>query len=172
MLEGYGAEGELPRRFRYRQADFGLEPLAVFVHQRDEGDRRLADVGGEKGEVVEGLFRFGVEDGVLFQCGDTRGVRIRRLFRGGHHKSSQSFVGRPRGGVFGGGIILRLRRGARRATRGAERTEDGRRSQTVEGRILCDGPGDEDEESATNWWRNSVDNRVGWVWGGAADTAS
>lgn len=41
------------------EADLRLEPLAFVVDQRD---RRLADAGGKLGQVVERLFRAGVED--------------------------------------------------------------------------------------------------------------
>jgi hypothetical protein len=44
LLDGVGAEGYRTRRLRDRDADARLEPLTVFVHERDERHRRTADM--------------------------------------------------------------------------------------------------------------------------------
>ena len=44
------------------EADTGLEPLSLRVDQRDQRDRHLANLSGQRSEVIEEGFRVGVED--------------------------------------------------------------------------------------------------------------
>jgi hypothetical protein len=79
VLDRPGAERDTPRRFLHRHADPRLEPLAVLVHQRDEGHGRAADLRREQGEIVEGPLGLGIQDAVAGQRGQTLG------FAGAHH---------------------------------------------------------------------------------------
>jgi hypothetical protein len=54
----------ISRGLAQRRSDAGLEPLALLVDQRDQGDRRLADPGGEQREIVERRLGVGVQDPV------------------------------------------------------------------------------------------------------------
>ena len=64
------AEGHFARCLGRADADLGFEPLTLFVNQRDQGDGGLADGRGEQGEVIEGLFRRGVQYVVMTECFD------------------------------------------------------------------------------------------------------
>ncbi len=44
-----------------------LEPLALLVDQRHEGDRHLEDLGGERGDRVEAVFGLRIENAVGFE---------------------------------------------------------------------------------------------------------
>ena len=48
-------------------ADFGLEPLAVFVHQAHDGNWRAANEGRKPRQVIETLLRVSVENPVTAQ---------------------------------------------------------------------------------------------------------
>ena len=62
--DGVRAERHAARGFGHRHADTRLEPLPVLVDQRDQRDRRTADLRGEQDDVVECLFGLGVEDAI------------------------------------------------------------------------------------------------------------
>ncbi len=68
--DGVGAESRVARDLGAAPADHRLEPLPVFVHQPDEGDRRLADAGRHGREVVERVLPRCVEDSGLVQCSE------------------------------------------------------------------------------------------------------
>jgi len=58
-------ERDIAAGFLHGDADLGLEPLAVFIHERDHGNGGFADVGGEFGQIVEDFLRHSVEHIVL-----------------------------------------------------------------------------------------------------------
>ena len=76
-VDGLGAERDVAGCFLGRQPDACLEPLAVRVHQRDQGDRHPADLRGEHDQVVELVLRERVENLQAFQGGEPE------CFRGG-----------------------------------------------------------------------------------------
>mmetsp|Transcript_59389 Transcript_59389/g.140279 ORF Transcript_59389/g.140279 Transcript_59389/m.140279 type:complete len:1259 (-) Transcript_59389:615-4391(-) len=59
--DGAGAQGVLARRFVHRQADLGLEPLAVGVDQAEQRDRHAADDGRGLHQGIELLLGRGVQ---------------------------------------------------------------------------------------------------------------
>ena len=70
LLDSVGAEGHRTRRLRDRDADARLEPLTVFVHERDERHRRTADVRRQQREIVEAALGFCIEDPISMQGGE------------------------------------------------------------------------------------------------------
>jgi hypothetical protein len=48
-----GAKGEVPRGLRNRQAYPGLEPLAILIHQADQGHWSLANVTSMGGAAYQ-----------------------------------------------------------------------------------------------------------------------
>lgn len=62
-----GAERDVSRCFAGRHSDLGLEPLSKRVDQTHQCDRRLADLGRQGDEIVEGLFGLRIENRVLLQ---------------------------------------------------------------------------------------------------------
>lgn len=62
LVDGVGAEGDGARGLARGQADVGLEPLARLVHQADQGDGGLGDLGGQQRELVEHVFFRRVQD--------------------------------------------------------------------------------------------------------------
>ena len=52
LARGLGGIQPMPR----------LEPLALAIDQTDQGNRRVADLGCQRGEVVVGLFLQGIEN--------------------------------------------------------------------------------------------------------------
>ena len=72
-VERVGAEGDLAVGLPHVQAVAGFEPLALGVHQTDEGNRRTQQGAGELGDAVEGGFGEGVEDVVALERGESRG---------------------------------------------------------------------------------------------------
>ena len=83
--DGVGAESHFPRRFRGFKAAPRLEPLALFVEQRDQADRHLEDLCGKLGQVIERPFRLRIEQPVALQ-------RLQALF----------FIGRELCGTHAG----------------------------------------------------------------------
>ena len=79
MVAGQG----IVRHFRQGHADAALEPKAAFIHERDDDDGRVADVGRQLGEVVEGGFGQRVEHVITAQRGETRGLIYGRRDGGG-----------------------------------------------------------------------------------------
>src|SRR5581483_9529050 len=65
VQNGVRAEGNFAGGFLGGDADLGLEPLTVLVHEADHGNGSFADAGGELGEVVEDLFGDGIHDVIL-----------------------------------------------------------------------------------------------------------
>ena len=63
MIKRVGTDGLVERCLAERETDPGLEPLAVCGNEADQGDRSVADAGGEQDDVVEALLRRGVQDG-------------------------------------------------------------------------------------------------------------
>ena len=57
LQDGMGTDGLFHRRRVGPEADVRLEPLPVLVHERDQGDRHLANPGGQTHDIVEPLFR-------------------------------------------------------------------------------------------------------------------
>mgnify|MGYP000626470265 CR=1 FL=1 len=68
-LQQVRAERHVPGGLARLEPESRLEPLPVVVDERDQGDRRLADVGGKGGQVVERLLRRSVEHAVLPKYG-------------------------------------------------------------------------------------------------------
>ena len=56
-------------------ADAGLPERAVLIHQGDEGAYASGYRGGQVGQVVERLFRFGVQELSGLHGGDPAGIR-------------------------------------------------------------------------------------------------
>jgi len=82
LEDGLSAEGRLARHFSAGKADFRFEPHAVRIHETDDRDGRLTDVGGEARDVVEGGFGGGVEDRAFVQRGESLRLSARnRGFR-------------------------------------------------------------------------------------------
>ena len=57
LVQGVRAKGHVARRFAGRQPGLRFEPLPFLVHQRNQRNGRLADVGRERGQIVERLLR-------------------------------------------------------------------------------------------------------------------
>ncbi len=53
VLQRVRAQRHVPGRLRQAQADARLEPLPLLVDQADQRDRRLAQAGGEPGQIIE-----------------------------------------------------------------------------------------------------------------------
>jgi hypothetical protein len=68
-LNTVAAEGDVPRCLCNSDPHLTLEPLPMSVHERDERDGRAADVRRQGGQVIEFLFRGGIEDLIAFQRG-------------------------------------------------------------------------------------------------------
>ena len=86
-----GAESDLSVQLGNVEADLGLEPEAVGIHQRDDRDRRLKRVTGQPGEGVEVELRRRVED--LVRPNDSKALLLvigRGAGRGGVHWSCRS----------------------------------------------------------------------------------
>ena len=66
-----GAESGIARRFGEAEPDGGFEPLTVGVDQADEGNGGVADLRGERGEVIEVRFGGGVEQPAFTEDGET-----------------------------------------------------------------------------------------------------
>jgi len=81
--DGVGAEGNVTRGFADVQADPALEPLAAVIDQRDQCNRGVAHLRGQRGEVVEGAFFGRIEDFVTQQG---RQAREFAWLRGGWHR--------------------------------------------------------------------------------------
>jgi hypothetical protein len=58
---GVGTQRNIARRLGNIETDAAFEPLAVLVHQGDQGNGRIANEGGQQGDVVEFFFGRGVE---------------------------------------------------------------------------------------------------------------
>ena len=71
-----GAKGNVARGLLDGHSDLGFEPLAGLVHQRDQRDRRLADLRREQGEIVIGILRGSIEHRVLAQRLEPLAVRL------------------------------------------------------------------------------------------------
>lgn len=56
-LDGVGAEGVLDGHLRQVEADAGLEPLAVAIHQADQRGRHIEAAGDQLAEAIEFLRR-------------------------------------------------------------------------------------------------------------------
>ncbi len=69
LQDGVCAEGDPAGRLRELQAAARLEPLAVLVDERDQGDRHTEDVGRQPGDAVEGGLGGRVEDVEVAQRG-------------------------------------------------------------------------------------------------------
>ena len=77
-MHGVGAEGQLARGLLGIQADPALEPLALGIDQRDQGNGRVADLRSQCGDVIEHRLGRGVEQfqgvqgcqALLFVAGD------------------------------------------------------------------------------------------------------
>ena len=67
LRDGVRAKGDIARGLGQGEPDSGFEPVAVRVHQAYQRDRRLADLRGQTGEVVERFFRRRVQDVVRAQ---------------------------------------------------------------------------------------------------------
>jgi len=91
-----GAKSDVTRGLLGVDAYVRLKPLTVLVDKRDEGDRRLANVRRQQGEVVERLLRVGVEDGVLFEGSDAG------FFVGCLAMTMSHLLGKTRSGVHPG----------------------------------------------------------------------
>ena len=62
VQDGVAAKGNVARSLGDADADLGFEPLPFFVHERDQGDGRLAYAGGEFRQVIKNLLGNGIED--------------------------------------------------------------------------------------------------------------
>ena len=72
------AHGDVTAGFAEAEADLGLEPLAVFVHQGDQRDGRAADKGREFGGLVKNRFGQRVQHVVLPEDFDALDFVLRR----------------------------------------------------------------------------------------------
>ncbi len=87
-LDKIGAEHDVradrgdQRGFARADADFGLEPLAVFIDQIDHRDRHIADLRGQFHDLIEIRLARRIEDFIL-----AKGFQPERLLRvrGGFH---------------------------------------------------------------------------------------
>lgn len=61
------AEGHITRGFGDGETDNALEPQALRVNQGDGGDGNAADLGGQAGDVVEGVLGGRVQEAALLQ---------------------------------------------------------------------------------------------------------
>ena len=99
------AERLLAGRLAPVETDPRLEPLPALVDQADQGHRRAAEVGGERGEIVEQRFGGGVQDAVGVQHGQSGGLVVGRPREpdGGtvaaRHQDRPSATGDPPSGV-------------------------------------------------------------------------
>ena len=69
--DGLAAKGEIAPDFAYLDANFGLKPQAVRVHEGKKGDGSRADLRGELDDVVEFRLGLGIEDIVTTKCRET-----------------------------------------------------------------------------------------------------
>ena len=84
LLEnGVPAKRIIPWRLVDGHTELGLEPLPVLIDERDEGDGSLADMGGQRGQVVQRAFRERVEQIIAAQRLKTK--CFIRGARGGFH---------------------------------------------------------------------------------------
>ncbi len=97
-----GAERPVPRSGLLLDADLRLEPLPVLVDQGDQRDRRAADGGRQRSQVVEALLGVGVEHLVSPQRLETFGL-VRR-------KRGRKILG------HGSGVVLDDRGGGTKRT--------------------------------------------------------
>ena len=65
-----GAKGQIARSLRGGKPVVGFEPLAALVDQTHEGNRRIADLRGEQGQIIVGLLGMGIEDAEAAQAGE------------------------------------------------------------------------------------------------------
>ena len=72
--DGVRTERHAARRLGNRHPKTRLEPLPILVHERDERNRRAANLRREQDDVVEGLLRLRVEDPVAAQRRQTSGL--------------------------------------------------------------------------------------------------
>ena len=80
-FDGVGAKRMRPRHVGNRQADRGLVPLSMPVDERHQGNGRVADMGGKRGNIVVGGLGLGVEHAQIIQRLETRfivGLTLRR----------------------------------------------------------------------------------------------
>jgi len=73
------AKGHVAGRLGSLQADARLEPLAGAVDERDQGDRRIADVRREERQIVEEPFARRVQDSQLLEDAQPFGFVVRRF---------------------------------------------------------------------------------------------
>jgi hypothetical protein len=71
---GIAAERHRARRLRHIQADTRLEPLSVAIDQRDQSDRRIADMCRQSCCVVVCLLRQRVQDAVRVELCEALGL--------------------------------------------------------------------------------------------------
>lgn len=71
------AEALFSWRLGQLQANPGLEPLSLCIHQRHEGNRAAGQLCGETRDVVEGFFGRRVEDAVGMERSKSRDL-VRR----------------------------------------------------------------------------------------------
>ena len=76
LFDSVSAEGPRARGLVDVDAAPRLEPLAVLVDQRHQGDRRVEQVARQPGQAVERFFRRGVEDTVVRQRSQPRRFRL------------------------------------------------------------------------------------------------
>ncbi len=69
---GLGAKGRVARSLRLLNANPGLEPLPVGIHETDERNRRPADQCCQAAQVVEFLFWKRAENSVPLKSFDSR----------------------------------------------------------------------------------------------------
>ena len=91
LHDGMGAEGDFTGGFGRRHADPGFEPLAVFVHQRNERDGRLANMRRQVGEIVKHFLGNRVEHVVLPQDFEASGLVLwnRNIHRHSFHEPAR-----------------------------------------------------------------------------------
>src|SRR4029453_2929645 len=76
LLYRVGAERDRTRGLCAPDSLASLKPLPVRADEADERDGRSTDLRSEQGEVVEGLFRFGIEDAVVSQRRQSGGLIV------------------------------------------------------------------------------------------------
>lgn len=70
--DGVGTESDFTRGLGGGHPHLGLEPLPLGIDQRDDGDRRTADMRRQIGNVVVGLLLDGIENGITLKRRQSR----------------------------------------------------------------------------------------------------
>jgi len=67
ILDGVSAKRMLARMLSYIEPNMRFIPLAVAIHETDQGDRSLREMGGQARDFVVGALGHRVENGIAEQ---------------------------------------------------------------------------------------------------------